>query len=196
MPNAANAVSRKLVISIYCALILTASGFAQDVTVAKPESVGLSSDRLERIATTVQRNIDDKRIAGAVTLVYRRGKVVWFKPQGMMDREAAKPMRPDAMFRICSMTKPITSVAVMMLYEEGRFLLTDPVSKFIPEFKNPKVMVVNPPGSDRAGFKLVPADREITIQDLLTHTAGLAGPTSTLLRPEMEKFQKEASPDE
>src|SRR5437667_5832173 len=122
MLNAANAVSRKLVISIYCALILTASAFAQDVTVAKPESVGLSSDRLERIATTVQRNIDDKRIAGAVTLVYRRGKVVWFKPQGMMDREAAKAMRPDAMLRLCSITKPTTSVALMMLYHVRRFL--------------------------------------------------------------------------
>src|SRR5438445_12400436 len=100
MLNAANAVSRKLVISIYCALILTASAFAQDLPQAKPESVGLSSDRLERIATTVQRNIDDKRIAGAVTLVYRRGKVVRFKPQRMMHRETAKPTRPDALVRI------------------------------------------------------------------------------------------------
>jgi len=169
MLNAANAVSRKLVISIYCALILTASAFAQDLPQAKPESVGLSSDRLERIATTVQRNIDDKRIAGAVTLVYRRGKVVWFKPQGMMDRETAKPMRPDAMFRICSMTKPITSVAVMMLYEEGRFLLEDPVSKYLPEFKNPKVLVKPATGEPYS----IPATHEITIRDLLRHTSGL-----------------------
>jgi len=169
MLNAANDVSRKLVISIYCALILTASAFAQDLPQAKPESVGLSSDRLERIATTVQRNIDDKRIAGAVTLVYRRGKVVWFKPQGMMDRETAKPMRPDAMFRICSMTKPITSVAVMMLYEEGRFLLEDPVSKYLPEFKNPKVLVKPATGEPYS----IPATHEITIRDLLRHTSGL-----------------------
>ena len=104
-------------------------------------SVGLSSERLDRIGTAVQRKIDDKRIAGAVTLVVRHGKVAWFKSQGMMDREAGKAMQPDAMFRICSMTKPITSVAVMMLYEEGRFLLDDPVSKYLPEFKNPKVLV-------------------------------------------------------
>src|ERR1700727_815511 len=95
------------------------SGFtvAQDLPTAKPESVGLSSDRLERIGTAVQRSIDDKRIAGAVTLVVRHGHVAWSKSQGMMDREAGKAMRPDAMFRICSMTKPITSVAVMMLSE-------------------------------------------------------------------------------
>src|SRR6266850_4132982 len=169
MLNAANAVSRKLILSIYCALILAASAFAQDVPVAKPESVGLASDRLERIATTVQRSIDDKRIAGAVTLVYRRGKIVWFKPQGMMDREAAKPMRPDAMFRICSMTKPITSVAVMMLYEEGKFLLEDPVSKYLPEFKNPKVLVKPANGEPYS----IPATHEITIRDLLRHTSGL-----------------------
>jgi CubicO group peptidase (beta-lactamase class C family) len=110
---------------------------AQEVPVVKPETVGLSAERLERIASTVQRGIDDKRIAGAVTLVARRGHVAWFKAQGMADREAGKPMRPDTMFRICSMTKPITSLAVMMLYEEGRFLLDDPVAKYLPEFKNP-----------------------------------------------------------
>lgn len=136
---------------------------------AKPESVGLSVERLERIAATVQRNIDDKRVAGAVTLVSRRGKVVWFKPQGMMDREANKPMRSDAMFRICSMTKPITSLAVMMLYEEGRFLLEDPISKYLPEFKNPKVFVKPANGEPYS----IPATREITIRDLLRHTSGL-----------------------
>jgi CubicO group peptidase (beta-lactamase class C family) len=84
----------------------------------------------------------------------------------------------------------------MMLLEDGRFLLTDPISKFIPEFKNPKVAVANPPGASRAGISLVPAEREITIRDLLTHTAGLATGTSAVLRPEFEKFQKETSPGE
>src|SRR5579864_5595873 len=111
--------------------ILSVFAVAQDLPTAKPESVGLSSERLARIDAAVQRSIDDKRIAGAVTLVVRRGKVAWFKAQGMADREAAKPMPPDAMFRICSMTKPITSVAIMMLYEEGKFLLDDPVSKYL-----------------------------------------------------------------
>src|SRR5260370_1328010 len=82
----------------------------------------------------VAYGIDDKRIGGAVTLVARRGHVVWFKSQGMADLEAGKPMRSDTMFRICSMTKPVTSLAVMMLYEEGHFLLDDPISAYLPEF--------------------------------------------------------------
>ena len=135
----------------------------------KPESVGLSSERLERIATAVQRSIDDKRIAGAVTLVSRRGKIAWLKAQGMMDREAGKAMQTDAIFRICSMSKPLTSLAVMMLYEEGRFQLEDPVSKFIPEFKNPKVLVKPASGEPYT----IPATKEITILNLLTHTSGL-----------------------
>ncbi len=135
----------------------------------KPESVGLSSERLERIAGAVQHSIDQKRIAGAVTLVARRGHVAWLKAQGMMDREAGKPMQPDAIFRICSMSKAITSLAVMMLYEEGYFLLDDPVSKYIPEFKNPKVLVKPASGKPYA----IPATKEITIRNLLTHTSGL-----------------------
>ena len=149
------------------ALALTA--VAQDLPTAKPEAVGLSSERLERIAITVQRNIDDKHIAGAVTMVVRHGHVAWFKAQGMADREAAKTMRPDAMFRICSMTKPITSVAVMMLYEEGRFLLSDPVSKYLPEFKNMQVLVKPASGKPYT----IPATNEITIRDLLRHTSGI-----------------------
>jgi len=150
-------------------LFMAAAAVAQELPTAKPESVGISSERLERIATAVQRSIDDKRIAGAVTLVARRGRVVWFKSQGMMDREATKPMQPDTMFRICSMTKPITSVAVMMLYEEGKFLLEDPISKYLSEFKNPKVFVKPASGEPYS----IPATREITIRDLLRHTSGL-----------------------
>src|SRR5271165_6466965 len=142
---------------------------AQDLATAKPESVGLSSERLARIDAAVQRSIDDKRIAGAVTLVVRHGKVVWFRAQGMADREAAKLMPTDAMFLICSMSKPITSVAVMMLYEEGRFLLDDPVSKYLPEFKSPKVLVKPESGEPYS----IPAASEITIRDLLRHTSGL-----------------------
>src|ERR1017187_4926999 len=133
---------------------------------AEPEDPS-PSERLERIATAVQHDIDDKRIAGAVTLVIGHGHVAWSKTQGMMDREASKSMRPDAMFRICSMTKPITSVAVMMLYEEGQFLLDDPVSKYLPEFKNPKVLVKPASGEPYS----IPATKEITIRDLLRHTS-------------------------
>jgi len=150
-------------------IILTSIGSGQDLRLVKPETVGLSSERLERVGAAVQRSIDDKRIAGAVTLVARRGQVAWFKAQGMADREAGKPMRPDTIFRICSMTKPITSVAVMMLYEEGHFLLEDPISKYLPEFKNAKVYV-QPAGGDPYS---IPATKEITIRDLLRHTSGI-----------------------
>jgi CubicO group peptidase (beta-lactamase class C family) len=151
-------------------LILSFGAIAQDLPVTKPESVGLSSERLNRISATVQKTIDDHRIAGAVTLVVRHGQVAWFKAQGMQDRETAKPMRPDTIFRICSMSKPITSVAVMMLYEEGHFLLDDPVSRYLPEFKNPKVLVKPSTGIPYT----IPATREITIRDLLRHTSGIS----------------------
>lgn len=142
---------------------------APDLAAASPESVGLSSQRLARIGTAVQRAIDERRIAGAVTLVVRHGKLAWFEAQGLADREAGRAMPKDAIFRICSMSKPITSAAVMMLYEEGRFLLDDPVSKYLPEFKHPKVLKKSANGS----AETVPAKREITIRDLLRHTSGL-----------------------
>lgn len=156
---------------------------AQDLATAKPESVGLSSERLERITEVVQHDVDDKRIAGAVTLVVRHGKIVYLKSQGMMDREAGKAMPTDAMFRICSMSKPITSVAVMMLYEEGKFLLDDPVSKYLPEFKNPKVLVKPTKGEPYT----IPAKDEITIRDLLRHTSGLTYNWNEDLGPMYEK---------
>src|SRR5262249_18326534 len=161
--------NRRIIPVLLGIFFLNFLALAQDLPSAKPESVGLSSERLERIAATVQREIDEQRIAGAVTLVARRGKVAWFKTQGMADREAAKPMFSDVMFCICSMTKPITSVAVMMLYEEGKFLLEDPVSKYLPEFKNPKVLVKPAQGEPYT----VPATKEITIRHLLRHTSGL-----------------------
>ncbi len=142
---------------------------AQQLQTVSPESVGLSTERLERMAAAVDQSIKDQQIAGAVTMVVRHGKVAWLKPQGMLDREAGKAMPADAMFRICSMSKPITSVAVMMLYEEGKFSLEDPISKYLPEFKNPKVLAKTASGATYT----VPASREITIRDLLRHTSGL-----------------------
>lgn len=155
--------------TLICLLFLATAAVAQELPAVKPESVGLSSERLERIGAAVQQSIQEKRIAGAVTLVARRGHVVWFKSQGMADREAGKPMRPDTIFRICSMTKPLTSVAVMMLYEEGRFLLEDPLSKYLPEFNNPKVLVKPASGETYS----IPASKEITVRDLLRHTSGI-----------------------
>jgi CubicO group peptidase (beta-lactamase class C family) len=151
------------------AMLLAVAAAAQDSPAVKPESVGLSTERLERIAAAVQKSIQEKRIAGAVTLVERRGRTAWLRAQGMQDREAGKPMRPDTIFRICSMTKPITSAAVMILYEEGRFLLEEPISRFLPEFKDPKVLVKSANGTTYT----IPAAREITIRDLLRHTSGL-----------------------
>jgi CubicO group peptidase (beta-lactamase class C family) len=163
--------------------VLAALCFAQDLRTVKPETLGLSSQRLERIGAAVQRSIDEKRIAGAVTLVVRRGQVGWFKAQGMADRETGNPMRTDTMFRICSMTKPITSAAVMMLYEEGHFLLEDPVSKYLPEFKNAKVYVQPAKGDPYS----IPATREITIRDLLRHTSGITYQWNSVLGPLYEK---------
>lgn len=154
------------------AAFLGGAALAEDLPYAKPEAVGLSSERLDRIATTVQADIDDKKIAGMVTLVIRHGQIAWFDAQGAADREAGKPMRKDSLFRICSMTKPITTTAVMILYEEGKLMLEDPVSKYLPEFKNPKVLVKPVSGQPYA----VPATREITIKDLLRHTSGLTYP--------------------
>ncbi len=141
---------------------------------ASPEEVGLSSKRLDRIAESIEKSVEEKRIAGAFSLVARHGRIAYLKAVGMADRDAKKPMRPDSIFRICSMTKPITSVAVMMLYEEGKFTLGQPISDFIPEFKDMQVLdppypqdKTSPPGA------LVKAKRPVTIGHLLTHTSGL-----------------------
>jgi len=150
---------------------------AQQVTIAecglakaKPEEVGLCTERLKRINKVMQSYVDENKVAGLVTMVARRGKVVHFECFGVRDIEANKPMQPDTIFRIYSMSKPITSVAVMMLYEEGYFQLNDPVSKFIPEFKDVKVFVKK----GKAGVEVSKSEREITIRDLLAHTSGLA----------------------
>src|SRR5262249_1211386 len=135
--------------------------------------------RLDRIKPWVERYIAENKLSGAVCLIARRGSVGYFETFGMADREASKPMRKDAIFRIYSMTKAVTGVAVMMLYEEARFNLSDPVSKSLPEFAHMKVAIEK---TDAAGKPVlaytVPADRDITILDLLRHTSGLnyAGP--------------------
>jgi CubicO group peptidase (beta-lactamase class C family) len=150
--------------------LITAPLTAADVPPGKPEDVGMSSERLHRIHDAVQRHIDAGEISGAVTLVARRGRLVHFEAHGLMDIESKRPMEKDAIFRIASMSKPITGVAVMMMLEEGKLRLNDPVSKFVPEFKNPKVAVAKGAVGE---FYVMPADRELTIRDLLTHTNGL-----------------------
>jgi CubicO group peptidase (beta-lactamase class C family) len=164
--------------------------------VAKPEQVGMSSERLARIRTAMQRYIDRQEVPGVVTLVARRGRVVHFEAQGFRDAESKAPMTTDTVFRIASMTKPIASVALMTLYEQGHFLLNDPVAKFLPEFANMKVAV--PSGAERVGepYKLVPAARPITVRHLLTHTAGLPNTYRGITRPEYEKLAALRKPDD
>jgi len=135
-----------------------------------PESLGLSSARLARIQPAMQRYIDAKKLAGIITLIFRHGQIAHFQTFGSMDIEAGRPMHPDALFRIYSMTKPITSTAVLMLMEEGALRLSDPVTDYIPSFKD--IKVYQPRGT--ADFGLVPPTRPITIHDLLTHTSGLS----------------------
>ena len=147
-------------------------------TAGKPEELGFSSERLRRIHDTMQRHIDARNIAGAVTLVMRNGKLAHFEAHGLADIDSKKAMSKDALFRIWSMSKPVTGVAILMLVEEGKVRLNDPVSRFIPQFKGMKVAVL-PEGSGAAGpdekveFTTADAKREITIQDLLTHVSGL-----------------------
>ena len=163
------------VVSLYVLMVvvvLAPLASAQGLPKASPGSVGLSQDRLDRITAVMQGHVDDGRLAGAVALVARKGRVAYLQSVGMQDREKGVVMEPDAIFRIASMTKAITSVAAMMLYEEGRFELKDPVSKFIPEFGDVKVLASAGDGSVRDG--VVAARRPITIRHLLTHTSGLS----------------------
>jgi CubicO group peptidase (beta-lactamase class C family) len=165
-----------LLLIIACVIAFGATRtFADDPGRVKPEAVGLSPEKLKRIDEAFEKVIENKQLSGAVVLIARKGKVGYLQTFGMADVEAKKPMKTDTIFRIASMTKPVTSVAVMMLVDEGKIALDDPVSKFIPEFKNQKVLV--PGKSDKDDdFSLVPVEREVTIKDLLTHTSGLVYP--------------------
>ena len=135
---------------------------------AKPESLGLSPGRLQRMSDAFKREIDKGTLPGATIMVARRGQVGWFEALGRQSPGASAPMAPNSIFRIFSMTKPIVSVGIMMLIEDGHFLLSDPVAKFIPEFADQKVGVEN-----NGKLDLVPLKRAMTVQDLLRHTSGI-----------------------
>lgn len=135
---------------------------------AKPESIGLSTVRLQRLSDAFRREVDKGTLPGATVLIARRGQVGWFDAVGRQSPAAAAPMAQDTIFRIFSMTKPIVSVAIMALVEDGHFLLSDPVAKFIPEFAEQKVGVDN-----NGELELVPLKRQMTVQDLLRHTSGI-----------------------
>lgn len=168
----------RFLVSLLLACTLATAAVAQGLPPGAPESVGMSGPRLQRLSAAMQRAVDEGRAVGIVTLVARKGKVTHFESFGQLDREKQLAMPRNGIFRIASMSKAITTVAAMMLVEEGRLLLDDPVSRFIPAFKKTTVMV--PASTSGSEIGSVPARREITIRDLMTHTAGLSYGTGPL----------------
>jgi CubicO group peptidase (beta-lactamase class C family) len=160
--------TRILFLFLFILLFVVSGAWAQDVNIVDPESVGMSSAMLENIDTVVQKGLSGKFFKGAVVLVARHGKICYFKPFG--DADEGKPMETNAIFRLASMTKTITAAALMQLWDKGFFQLKDPVSRYIPEFKDMKVAEMGKDGK----IKLVPAKREIRIQDLLSFTSGIS----------------------
>ena len=153
---------------IFGTLILSYSTLANDIPRSSPEIVGVSSERLVRLSDSMQRYIDSNQLAGTVSLVSRKGKVIHFESQGYKSKEDREAMSDDTIFFIMSMTKPIVSTALMMLYEEGHFLLTDPITDWIPELEGKQVIIEN-----EFGLSRVPARRPINFRHVLSHTAGL-----------------------
>jgi CubicO group peptidase (beta-lactamase class C family) len=168
--------TRGCVVALAAFVLVSTWSLPAATTLVKPEEVGLSSERLKRVGEMVQRHIQAGDFSGAVTLVARRGRVAHLESVGVSDIERKKPVARDSLFRIASMSKPVTAVAILMLMEDGKVRLTDPVSRFIPQFKSLSVAVPAESESGTASqtqFSIVPATREITIRDLLTHTSGL-----------------------
>jgi CubicO group peptidase (beta-lactamase class C family) len=166
---------------------------APPLPLAAPEDVGMSSERLHRLGAAIERLQDEGKIAGAVSVVARHGKLVRLEAQGYSDLESKTPMRTDEIFAIASMTKPIATIGVLMLVEEQKLLLSDPVEKYLPEFRNPKVAVAR--ADSPGGYVTVPAQRSITIHDLLIHRSGLptgTGPATAALREAMRSLPENA----
>jgi len=160
-------------VALLC-LSTTAFTEAQSLPGAKPEQVGLSTDRLNKITATLRGDVEKGAIPGAILVVGRHGKVALFEAVGARDPATKAPMTKDAIFRIYSMSKPITSVAAMMLFEDGKFSLAEPASKYIPQLGGLKVGMEKPdPSGGKSTLELVPAKRDMTIQDLFRHTSGL-----------------------
>ncbi len=191
--TAAAHLGRTLATIMLGLLCATGNLHAREVKRASPESVGMSSERLARIAPAMQRYIDAELTPGVITAIVRKGKLVHFETHGEMDTAAQKPMTDDAIFRIASMTKPITSVALMMLWERGLFQLRDPVSRFIPAFGDVKVSST----SDASGAtgELLELKRPIQIRDMLTHTAGLANNYIGNVQAYRQALAAEPTPD-
>ena len=157
---------------LFILLLPMAMADGQTLVPGKPNENGISTERLMRIDNLINDQISKKLIPGAVVLIARNGKIVYHKAYGYSDAEKQTPMKTDDIFRIASQTKAITSLALMMLFEEGKFLLDEPISKYIPAFKT--VAVLDKFIEVDSSFTTVPAKREITIRDLLTHTSGIS----------------------
>ena len=185
-----------LAAALFGALVVTAPPAWSQVNLlgleqVPPEQVGVSKEKLGRIHDALQESIADGKLAGTVVLVARKGKLIYADAAGFQDKDEGKPMALDSIFRIYSMTKPLVSVAAMMLVEDGKIELTDPVSKFFPAFKGQQVSVARADGEfARMSYTTVPADREIIVQDLLRHTAGLAYGEITLNAPVKDAYTK------
>lgn len=182
--------------NIACGLVLALSSvaltWAADLPTADPQSLGFSSERLARIGPAIQRETEKGQYPGAVMLVARNGRIVYFESVGQLDPATGKPMTKDAIFRLYSMTKPYTSVAIMMLMEEGKLRMTDPVSKYIPAFANLQVSVERTdPYTGATKYVNVPVHREINIQDLLRHTSGMVYASYTAHPKVKELYTKE-----
>ncbi len=178
-------MTRRLILLALAGLLLLAPALRAEMPpAATPESVGLSSERLQGLRTVMQQYVDQGRVAGIVTYVARNGRVAELDAYGKADIEANLPMKKDTIFRVASQSKAFTSVAAMMLVEEGKLGLADPVSRYIPAFKKTTVALPPPAGAvPGSPVTVVPAKREITIRDMLTHTAGISygeGPAAAL----------------
>jgi len=179
-------VSRRALLSGFACLVLATAARADPLPRGEAKTAGFAPDRLDRITAMVKEAVDKKQIAGGTALVARHGKVVYVSTVGLQDVEAKVPLTDSTIFRIASMSKPITSVAVMILEDDGKLSVKDPLSKYVPEFKDMKVLV---PGKDDK-FETVPAEREITIHDLLTHTSGIT--YGLMNKPFVSKMYAEA----
>ena len=165
----------KLIVAVFCLVFISSAG-AASLPTAKPEEVGLSSQRLDRIDAVLKADIENGKIPGAVLLVARKGKIAYFKSFGTRDEKKSLPMEKDSIFRVYSMTKPVIGVAAMILLEEGKITLADPVAKYIPSFKD--IQVVGEIKKDESGNEVVASTLKpknvMTVQDLLIHTSGLS----------------------
>jgi CubicO group peptidase (beta-lactamase class C family) len=156
-------IFRKSITAFVLVLFVVSAGWAGEIPQAKPEAVGMSSAKLAKVNQAVEKMISDKKAAGAITIIARKGKIVHFETYGMRDIESNKPVEKDTIMRFYSMTKPITTVAAMILFDQGKFKLDDPLEKYLPELKGLKVYNGGKPAAPK---------RKVTVRDIMRHTSG------------------------